>query len=293
MVMAVATPADGVLAMRLFTAAVLIAALVGRAGAEPVEVDVDVELVLMVDVSRSMGPAEIRIQRRGYAEALASDEVVDAILNSGIGAIGVTYIEWGSSIFQRAVLPWTIIDSRAAAEGAARRLEQDLAPSMKKLRDTPYHLRQTSISGAIQHGQRELGRNGYEGLRKVIDVSGDGPNNDGDPVTLARDLAIAAGIVVNGLPLVTKALEAEDPESRDLDVYFSECVIGGPGAFVLPVQGWNGLGAAVRRKLLLEMADAPDDVWRTEGVMGRQGRAVDCLIGETYRKARESGQRLP
>jgi Protein of unknown function (DUF1194) len=271
-------------AMRLITVVLLTAALAGRAGAEPI--DVDVELVLMVDVSRSMGPREIRIQRRGYAEALASDEVVDAIVNGGIGAIAVTYIEWGSSIFQRVELPWTLIASKETARGAARHLEGDFEASMKQLHDVPYHLRQTSISGAIHHGRRELERNDYEGLRKVIDISGNGPNNDGDPSPVARDIAAAAGIIVNGLPLITEGSEA-DPESKDLDLYFSECVIGGPGAFVLPVQGWNDFRPAVRRKLLLEMADNPDSVWQTEGVLGRQGRDVNCLIGEMSRQARE------
>ena len=272
-------------AMRLVAIVLIAAALAGRAGAEPVEVDV--ELVLMVDVSRSMGPTEIRIQRRGYAEALASDEVAEAIVSGGIGAIAVTYIEWGSSIFQRAVLPWTLIASKETARGAAQRLETGFEASMKELHDVPYHLRQTSISGAIQHGRRELERNDYEGLRKVIDISGDGPNNDGDPAPAARDAAIAAGIVVNGLPLAARGSET-DPESENLDLYFAECVIGGPGAFVLPVQGWGDFEPAVRRKLLLEMAGDPDNVWQTEGAMGRQGRAVDCLIGETSRQARES-----
>jgi hypothetical protein len=273
--------------MRLAIVAFLGVAVVGSARAEPV--DVDVELVLMVDVSRSMGPAEIRLQRRGYAEALASDEVVDAIVNGGTGAVAVTYVEWGSRLFQRVVLPWTLIDSRETARSAARRLEEDLTLSMKQLLDVPYHLRQTSISGAIEAGERELERNRYRGLRKVIDVSGDGPNNDGDPVTVARDAAIAAGVIVNGLPLVATGPDA-DPESADLDLYFSECVIGGPGAFVLPMRGWSDLGPAVRRKLVLEMAGRPESVLQTEGVIGRQGRDVDCMIGETMRQAREAGR---
>lgn len=273
-------------AMRLMTIVPLVAALAGPAAAEPIEVDV--ELVLMVDVSRSMGPREVRIQRRGYAEALASDEVVDAIVSGGIGAIGLTYIEWGSSILQRVVLPWTLVDSKEAARRAAGRLREDFELSMQQLHNVPYHLRQTSISGAIRNGQLELERNRYEGLRKVIDVSGDGPNNDGDPVAFTRDIAVAAGIIVNGLPLIIRGSEP-DPESEDLDLYFAECVIGGPGAFVLPVQGWSDLRSAVRRKLLLEMADGPDSILQTEGVIGRLGRDVDCLIGETFRRNRESG----
>jgi len=271
--------------MRLVPAVLLIATLAGRAGADPIPVDV--ELVLMVDVSRSMGPAEVRTQRRGYADALASDEVVEAIVNSGIGAVGLTYIEWGSHDFQRVILPWTLIDSKASARGAARRLEEDFRVSMRQLHDTPYHLRQTSISGAISHGQKELERNEYEGLRKVIDISGDGPNNDGDPVTQSRDIALAADIIVNGLPLIT-AGAGMDPETENLNLYFAECVIGGPGAFVLAVQGWSDLRLAVRHKLLLEMAENPDSMWQTEGILGREGRDVDCLIGEKSRQVREN-----
>ena len=272
-------------AMRFVPVITLFAFLAQAAGAEPI--DVDVELALMVDASRSMGPRELRIQRRGYAEALASDEVVDAIVNGGIGAISVTYIEWGGSLFQRVILPWTLIDSRDSAQRAARHLQDGFELSMKELHDVPDHRRQTSISGAILTGQRELERNRFEGLRKVIDISGNGPNNDGDPVTVARDIAVAAGLIINGLPLITGDSPA-DPESADLDLYFSECVIGGLGAFVLPVQGWSGLTSAVRRKLMLEMAGNPDSTWQTEGIMGRRGRDGDCLIGEHFRDIRES-----
>ena len=262
----------------------LIAALAQAAGAEPI--DVDVELVLMVDASRSMGPTELWIQRRGYAEALASDEVVDAVVNGGIGAVSVTYIEWGGSLFQRVILPWTLIDSRESAQRAAGRLQDGFELSMQRLQDVPYHLRQTSISGAVHTGQMELERNQFEGLRKVIDISGNGPNNDGDPVSVTRDIAVAAGVIINGLPLISKDAPT-DPENEDLDIYFSVCVIGGPGAFVLPVQGWSGLASAVRRKLVLELANNPESNWRTEGALARQVRNVNCLIGEHFREIRE------
>lgn len=271
--------------MRLALVALLGMTLVAPARAAPDEIGV--ELVLMVDVSRSMGPAEIRLQRRGYAAALASDEVVDAIVNNGAGPVAVTYVEWGSRHFQRVVLPWTLVDGRAAALAAARRIEQDFGRSMKQLADVPYHLRQTSISGAIEAGLRELEGNAYVAPRRVIDISGDGPNNDGAAVTAARDAAIAAGVIVNGLPVVDPRPDA-DPESADLDLYFAECVIGGPGAFVLPTRGWSDLGPAVRRKILLELAETSGSVWQTEGVRGREGRGADCLIGETMRQARES-----
>lgn len=160
---------------------------------------------------------------------------------------------------------------------------------MKQLGDVPYHLRQTSISGGIEAGLRELDGNYYLAPRRVIDISGDGPNNDGDTVTTARDAAVAAGVIVNGLPLVDPSPDA-DPESAELDLYFAACVFGGPGAFVLPMRGWNDLAPAVRRKLLLEVAETSGSVWQTEGVRGREVRDADCLIGETMRQAREAGR---
>ena len=274
-------------AMRRFAILPVFVALAGAALADPVEVDV--ELVIMVDASRSMGPVEARIQRRGYAEALASDEVVDTILSGGIGAVAVTYVEWGGELFQRTILPWTLIDSRPAAERAARRLMADFELSMAELHAVPLHLRQTSISAAIRQGQRDLDRNDFQGLRRIIDISGDGPNNDGGQVTVARDGAMAAGVIVNGLPLMlVVAGEAPDPENASLDLYFADCVIGGPGAFVLPALGWDAFPSAVRRKLALEIATGPEDRLPTEGEPGRPGRAVDCLMGEKAREARET-----
>jgi hypothetical protein len=264
----------------------VVALLAGPAAAGPVEVDV--ELVLMVDASRSMGPVESRIQRKGYAAALSSDEVVGAILEGALGRVAVTYVEWGGELFQRTILPWTVIDSRTAADRAARMLLADFDLSMAELHAVPLHLRQTSISGAIRQGQRELALNDYEGLRRVIDISGDGPNNDGLPVTEARDAARAEGIVVNGLPLMLTVVgEAPDPENVDLHVYFAACVVGGPGAFVLPALGWDAFPQAVRRKLALEIARGPEDRLPAEGGPDEQGRDVDCLMGEKARQARE------
>ena len=249
--------------------------LVAPAEAQPIEVDV--ELALMVDVSRSMGPHELEIQRRGYAEAIASDEVVKVILNSFTGTIAVTYVEWAGRHLQRTVIPWTVIDSRASAEAVAARLTADFDISMRR----------TSISGAIEYAQFDIETNGFNGLRKVIDLSGDGPNNDGIPVTEARDAALAAGIVINGLPLMT-----EDSTSRwgidDLDEYYRVCVVGGPGAFVIPVLTWDDFPSAVRRKLVLELV-GPPEVLFVQGRTGRTETGYDCQIGEKMRRARENG----
>lgn len=236
--------------------------------------EVDVELALMVDVSRSMGPVELEIQRRGYAEAIASDEVVGAILNSYTGTVAITYVEWAGRHLQRVVIPWTLIDSREAAESVSAQLTTDF----------DYSMRRTSISGALEYALFDIETNEFEGLRRVIDISGDGPNNDGLPVTDARDAAVAAGIVINGLPLMT-----EDSTSRwgidDLDIYYRECVIGGPGAFVIPVLEWKDFPMAVRRKIVLELAGPPEALWPAQ-VSGQTADGYDCLIGEKLRRQR-------
>lgn len=243
--------------------------------AEPIEVDV--ELALMVDVSRSMAPPELELQRRGYAEAISSEQFARVIEQSFTGRIALTYVEWAGDGLQRVVVPWTLIDGGEAARAVADKLTLHFDAG----------LRRTSISGAIRFAEYELENNDYIGLRRVIDVSGDGPNNDGRPVTRARDSAVAKGIIINGLPLMTT-----DGPSRwgidDLDVYYERCVIGGPGAFVVPVTDWADFPMAVRRKLILELVGPPDDFWPVaEGRVGATEDGYDCLIGEKIRRERD------
>ena len=257
--------------MRILAA--LFGLIAGTAFAAPIEVDV--ELALMVDASRSMAPKELQIQRRGYAAALTSDEVLGVILNSFTGRIAVTYVEWGGDGAQRVILPWTLIDSRASAENAAATLNGKIEWSMRR----------TSISGALTYAVGEFESNGFAGLRQVIDISGDGPNNDGAPVLRARSGAIDAGIVVNGLPLMTTD-ETSPWGIEDLDLYYAACVIGGPGAFSIPVLTWQDFPLAVRRKLVLELAQAPGQSGR-KGRSGMTDQGYDCLIGEKLRRERE------
>ena len=241
---------------------------------QAIAVEVDVELALMVDVSRSMDTWELELQRRGYAEAIASDEVIGAIENSFTGRVAITYVEWAGYGLQRVILPWTLIDNRASAEAAAAQLTAEFSQS----------LRRTSISGAIDFARQDMRRNGFEGLRQVIDISGDGPNNDGRPVTASRDETIAAGIVINGLPLMT--FDGASPWGiADLDVYYQFCVIGGPGAFVVPVTDWAEFPRAVRRKIVLELADMSETFWHIRS--GQTDNGYDCLIGEKIREERE------
>ncbi|WP_294642674.1 DUF1194 domain-containing protein [uncultured Aureimonas sp.] len=240
------------------------------AGDEPV----DVELVIAVDVSWSMDYGELDIQRNGYVAAFRSPELQQAITDGMHGRVAVTYVEWAGDTSQQVVLPWTLIDGKDSAEAFAYRLAEA----------RPDRMRRTSISSAIDFAAGLFDRNGFEGMRRVIDVSGDGPNNQGRPVTDARDAAVARGITINGLPLMTQGddLRGGWGSIQNLDRYYSDCVIGGPGAFVIPVNDWEQFPQAVRRKLVLELAG----LWPVRlkpGVVvpvAADGPPTNCLIGE-------------
>lgn len=219
-----------------------------RADAEAEAQAVDVLLVLAVDVSRSIDEEEARLQREGYAEALRSPAVHDAIAGGMHGAIGLAYVEWSGPEHQHLLLPWTRIDSPAAAKAAAGRL------SAAPLRIGTW----TSITAALGHARRLIAAAPFPAGRLVIDVSGDGANNAGGSMEDARDQVLAAGIVINGLPVMKDAplpVPGLSP-SMPLDQYYREEVAGGFGAFVLPVEDFKGFAPAVRRKLILEIAGA-------------------------------------
>ncbi|WP_261397872.1 DUF1194 domain-containing protein [Maritimibacter alkaliphilus] len=207
-------------------------------------VEVDVELLLLVDVSRSMSPRELDIQRRGYAAALTSDAVLGVIGDGFIGNIAVAYVEWAGDGNQRVVADWQVLRTREDAEAFAGIILSHTLPGMRR----------TSIASALRNGALMFDGNGYIGLRQVIDISGDGPNNEGGAVTVARDAALARGIVVNGLPLMTREGIGGQWHLEDLDKYYAACVIGGPGAFVVPVTEWASFGDAVQRKLVMEIS---------------------------------------
>ncbi|MCC5779439.1 DUF1194 domain-containing protein [Nitratireductor sp. B36] len=229
---------------------------------------VDVQLVLAVDVSLSMSSGELEIQRRGYAEALVHDDVVNAILSGLHGKIAVTYFEWAGHFSQRVIIPWTRI---ASAEDAQRVAEQLSA-------NPPSSARRTSISGALDFASDLLAESGFRGLRRVVDVSGDGPNNQGGPVVAARDRLVDMGITINGLPLMTNGGLTTSFDVKDLDTYYRNCVIGGPGAFVVPVNDWSQFPEAIRRKLVLELADTKKHELHV--VPAQFHSAYDCLVGE-------------
>lgn len=255
--------------------AAALAVLLGP-GLSPVEAEpVDVQLVLAVDVSLSMSPDELEIQRRGYAAALIHDSVLEAIAGGAHGRIAVTYVEWAGVSMQRVVVPWTAISGRSDAESVVEKLSAG----------PPNSARRTSISAALEFGGDLFAESGFEGKR-VIDVSGDGPNNQGAPVTLVRDRLVRQGITINGLPLMTRGGFSSVFDVADLDRYYGDCVIGGPGAFMIPVNDWTQFPEAVRRKLVLELAGgaSPSGAFAVAGdplvVPAAIEPAADCLLGE-------------
>lgn len=240
---------------------------------------VDVELVLAVDVSGSMRFNELHIQRRGYVEAFRSSEVHEAIEGGLIGQVAVTYVEWARSDLQRVIVPWTLIATAEDANAFADRLA--LAPVS--------NMRNTSISGAIRWGIGAIEGNEYDGLRRVIDVSGDGPNNQGGRVDVARNEALDAGIIINGLPIMAEPwMGGLGFNISGLDVYYRACVIGGPGSFMLPVREWDEFAEAVRRKIVLELAGLEPELGeaRSLPVHLASDAAIDCTIGERLRGIR-------
>lgn len=233
-------------------------------GAGPPE-DVDVALVLAVDVSYSMDPDELALQRNGYIEAFRSRELQEAIAKGAIGKVAVTYVEWAGSGFQHIVRPWKIIDGPAAANAFAEELGE--APTRRG--------RRTSISAAIDLSVKLLEEANVTALRRVIDISGDGANNDGRPVTAARDEAGAKGIAINGLPVMLKQAGYFDIEN--LDIYYKDCVVTGIGAFVIPIRERHQFVEATRTKLVREIAEAP-----AEALVQKAQAATPsaCLSGE-------------
>lgn len=229
---------------------------------------VDVELVLAVDVSYSMDMDELAIQREGYAQAIVSREFLQALKSLPNGKIAVTYFEWAAANDQKIVIPWRIIDGPETADAVAAEI----------LKTPIRRASRTSISGAINFALPLFEENPYHGLRRVIDISGDGPNNNGMPVTVARDVALEKGIVINGLPIMVKEPSYSTMDIDNLDYYYEDCVIGGPGSFVVTVKDRDKFKDAIRSKLLLEVAGRTPEHWVVP-VAGKEPR-VSCLIGE-------------
>ena len=242
------------------------------AGPVQAQTPVDVELVLSVDMSQSMDAGEHELQRRGYVEALVHPDVLDAIRTGLHGRVAITYVEWGGPLSQAVVVPWTLIED----EASARRMAEALA------REPVRTIHGTSISGALGFAAGLFADSGFDGFRRVIDVSGDGPNSAGSPVVPARDAALERGLIINGLPIMIRPASFTPWSIPDLDLYYSDCVIGGPGSFVLPVKDRSQFADAIRQKLVLEIAGTPPALVPAQ-MESREPR-IDCLIGEKLRQ---------
>ena len=241
---------------------------------------VDLELVLAIDVSGSIDRDEAQLQREGYQRALLNEEVVKAITSGPLGKIALTYVEWAGMGHYKVVVDWQVIDGQASMDAF-----------VGKLTGVPIeNAHRTSLSEAIDRSVRHLAANDLEGTRRIIDISGDGANNYGRLVTQARDDAVKQGVTINGLPILAESSVAGPyPSIPDLDLFFRDCVIGGPGSFYVVAHGFDDFARAVRKKLILEIAGrtpadtdgrtaaGPARLWR---VAEEKRESPPCNIGE-------------
>ena len=225
--------------------------------------EIDLALAMAIDISGSIDPEEARLQREGYVLAFRDPIVVKAILGGAHGRIAVAYYEWSDSYLQKLLIDWTLLDSESAIEAFARRLAE-----------APISIaRRTSISGAIRYAIPLFGRSPYEPTRKVLDISGDGSNNDGGLVTDMRHEALKERIAINGLPIMNDRPNPFGfPNETDLDAYYLHCVTGGPRSFVEVARSFEDFPRAVRKKLLQEVADRAPRLLRPGVVLAQAGR---------------------
>jgi hypothetical protein len=231
--------------MRRLLAAIAVLLSVTVMAAAPARAEaVDLELVLLADASGSIDTSEIAFQRKGYAEALVSEDVMDAIRTGAHQRIAVTYVEWGSFESQDIVVPWTVIDGEASAAAFADRLVK--APRRAFGRN--------AIGQALLFGKTLIETNSHEGYRRVIDLSADSANSwNGVPLATAREEVVKAGITINGLPILCRFCSGR-PVNYDLEKAFEDTIIGGPDAFVVTADDMQQFSTAVKRKLVLEIA---------------------------------------
>jgi len=218
---------------------------------------VDLLLVLAADVSRSIDSEKFQLQRDGYAAAITDPRVLEAIKSGRTGRTGLSLVEWSGLSSQRVVIDWTAISDAESAKSFADRLLE--AP--RSFAD------RTSISSAIEFAMGHLARAPFESARHTIDVSGDGTNNSGGEVTQARDAALAQGVTINGLVILSETPLAWNPDHTNpaggLENYYRNNVIGGPGAFVMAAEGFNSFGRAIVKKMIAEVAQADQVKRRT------------------------------
>lgn len=258
-------------AAALLACAIIVADALTIHAAAQTRLDVDLELVLAVDISMSMDTDEQRLQRNGYVEAFRDQALHGAIASGQYKRVAVTYFEWAGQTVTRTLIPWTLIDSPAAARDFADRLSGQ--PISRE--------RFTSISAALRYAAERLAASPYRGTRRIVDVSGDGPNNNGPPVAPERDALINAGVVINGLPILLKRATTSF-DIADLETYYRDCVVGGDGAFVIPITTEPEFLSATRQKLLREIAGtAPSGVKLIRvGLHNVATSEADCFVGE-------------
>jgi hypothetical protein len=229
---------------------------------------VDAEVVLAVDVSYSMDPDEQALQREGYMAALTSREFLQALKQGMHGRIAMTYFEWAGQHHQQIIVPWRLVDGPESADG--------FAADIGRARYT--RASRTSISSALLFAAPLFEGSGFRGVRRVVDVSGDGVNNNGPLMVPTRDEVLAKGITINGLPILLKRPNASTLDIEQLDIYYEDCVIGGPGAFVIPIKERNQFKEAIRTKLVLEIAGRTPE--RRIVPVSAAAPRISCTIGE-------------
>jgi hypothetical protein len=217
---------------------------------------VDLLLVLASDVSRSVDTKKFELQRQGYAAALSNPRVIDATKSGPHGRIAICFIEWSGATSQKLVIDWTVVSDLASA----RKIGDQMLELPRSFAD------RTSISGAIEFAMAQFARAPFESVRRTIDISGDGTNNAGRDVTLARDEAVAKGITINGLVILSATPLPWNPEHTNppggLDNYYRTNVVGGPGAFVLVAKDFSSFGEAIIEKMIAEVALAREQAPR-------------------------------
>jgi hypothetical protein len=238
------------LAARLIGLVAVIAVLAGAPAAHAAE-EVDLLLVLSSDVSRSIDAPKFKLQRDGYAAAIVDPRVLHAIRSGALGKIGVTFVEWSGVGAQKIVIDWSIIRDEATAKDFSAQIIE--APRAFADR--------TSISGGIDFAMMQLNRSPYQANRRTIDVSGDGTNNSGRDVADARDEALAKGVTINGLVILSERPMSWNADHTNppggLDNYYRNTVMGGPGSFVMVAENFNSFGQAILNKLIAEIAARP------------------------------------
>ena len=235
--------------IRILLASLVAAAILVPTAAHAAE-NVDLLLVLAVDVSRSIDATKFQLQREGYAAAVADPHVLEAIHSGRTGRIGLTFVEWSGVGAQKVVIDWATIGDTDSAKGFGDRLLE--AP--RSFAD------RTSISGAIEFAMGQLDKAPYEAARRTIDVSGDGTNNAGRDVAALRDEAVAKGITINGLVILSDNPMSWNPDHTNppggLANYYRNNVVGGPSAFVMVAENFNSFGQAIIKKMIAEVAQA-------------------------------------